>query len=294
MYDWLQPSGVVEHLAISLAATGIVPDDDVLKPRLLAIARAAAATSAAAPPSPAGTPNAASGAAAAAAATASSRSISDGAGGRPLSLVTIAAAGDAAAAAGLLSTDPRPSARECGTAALAEAGRVGGRGRPHGRAGRAEAGGLCPDPKELAVVAACWGRVDTAAWLEEAYGISALGRSARRLVDAAAAGSPGMMAWLRQRGCKLSGGAWGAAAGSGHPAALELLRQWRCPMPAYGGPCEAALRRGDLRTLDQLQRCGLPCPQHVAEAVVGFRSKHALLAGGAVAAGIRGCGRGVD
>ncbi|KXZ49731.1 hypothetical protein GPECTOR_20g588 [Gonium pectorale] len=79
----------------------------------------------------------------------------------------------------------------------------------------------------------------------------------------------GLLAWLRERGCRWDCGAYSAAANAGCEAALEWLAQQGCPMqsvdpPPYtaqdsgGVPYIKACANGDLATARCLRRLGVP------------------------------------
>ncbi|KAG2500831.1 hypothetical protein HYH03_001593 [Edaphochlamys debaryana] len=124
------------------------------------------------------------------------------------------------------------------------------------------AGCLPCGPQALVEAAVAGGQLPTLEWLVEATG--GRGRELEECVQrpgvcvlGVAAGSVGVMRWLRRRGCGMSEEAWAAAAGSGCEAAVELLAELGCPKPADGSPYAAAAKHGDRLMRGALRRLAL-------------------------------------
>ncbi|KXZ45309.1 hypothetical protein GPECTOR_56g406 [Gonium pectorale] len=75
---------------------------------------------------------------------------------------------------------------------------------------------------------------------------------------AAASGSVGLLAWLRERGCPWDVWAFTAAAAHGCGAALEWMAERGCPMPDDGYPFTLAAAGGDMATEKLLRQLGCP------------------------------------
>ncbi|KAG2491007.1 hypothetical protein HYH03_010679 [Edaphochlamys debaryana] len=87
----------------------------------------------------------------------------------------------------------------------------------------------------------------------------------------AKSGSVEVMRWLLQRGCPMSEGAWSKAAESGCEAAVELLAELGCPIPADSqGIFTRAVERGaPIATLEWLLAQGCRADWGKARATVG-------------------------
>ncbi|KAG2495497.1 hypothetical protein HYH03_006441 [Edaphochlamys debaryana] len=108
--------------------------------------------------------------------------------------------------------------------------------------------------------AARGGHLDVVAWLVETFGPAAP-LTAGIFAAAAESGSPRLLTWLAERGCRWDGWAWVGAAAAGNGATLEWMVQ-RGMGPNMGDTAGEAYVRaahnGDLLTLGTLRRLGSP------------------------------------